>query len=56
MFRFNRPHFPFGPLEGDGLGIVAGDERIDGFPELVNTRETGSAQCPPSQQAEPDLH
>ena len=56
MLRFIQPKFPLGPLERDGLGIVEGDEPINGLPELANTRGTRPAQRLPCQQAEPDFH
>src|SRR5208337_1187678 len=56
MLRFNRPYFPLRPLEGDGLWVIDGDERVDGLPELANARGTRSAQSLSRQQAEPDFH
>jgi hypothetical protein len=56
MLRFNRPHFPFGPLEGNGLWVAGGDELIDGLPELADAGKTRSTQRLSSPQAEPDSH
>lgn len=56
ILRFHRPHLAFGPLEANHLGVINGDEGINGFPELANSGETCPAQRLSSQQAEPDFH
>ena len=45
----------FGPSEGRGIGVVAGDEVIDVLPELVDRGEGGSAERFAGEDGEPDL-
>ena len=44
-----------GPNEGNGAGIVAGDEVIDVVPELVDVGEAGLGERTTLQDREPDL-
>ena len=44
-----------GPDEGNGAGIVAGDEGIDVVPELVDVGEAGAGERIALQDREPDL-
>ena len=45
----------FGPDEGNGTAVVAGDEVIDVVPELVDIGEAGAGEGAALEDGEPDL-
>ena len=49
-------NFDFGPGKSVGLGVVDGDEIIDGLPPLRRTGETRSLQRRRTEHAEPHFH
>ena len=48
-------HSLFLPLEGMGLGVVGGDEGVDGVAHLPGRGKAGPAQGATAEDAEPDL-